>query len=71
METQIFKRNKDLNKLILITHPQSKKNFGIDSNFEKFTEKNQDSNLMATMMSGHNESESFKNPEKLPSIIYF
>ena len=57
--------------MVLITHPKSKKNFGIDQNFERFSETHKDDKLMTTVMSGHNESESFFNPQKLPSIVYF
>ena len=65
---QIFKRNTDMNKLLLIKHPVESKNYNIEKTFDKFV-KNE--NVMASCISGLNEPEEFKLPSKLPTIILF
>ena len=49
---QIFHRNKTQNNLVLITHPEQEKNYGISSTFEKFVKKHKDDKLLASIMDG-------------------
>lgn len=67
----MFHRNKTQNNLVLITHPEHEKNYGISSTFEKFVKKHKDDKLLASIMNGQNESEDFKKPIKLPAVVYF
>jgi hypothetical protein len=70
-EGMIFNGNKAQDKLVLITHPNDKKNMGISDEFDKFAKLNQLDDVIPILYPGINESEVFKTPKKLPSIIYF
>ena len=67
----IFTGNKAQDKLVLITHPNDKKNMGISVEFDKFAKLNQLDDVIPILYPGINESEVFKVPQKLPSILYF
>ena len=70
-EGMVFTGNKDQDKLVLITHPNDKKNMGISDEFDKFAKLNQLDDVIPILYPGINESEVFKVPQKLPSILYF
>jgi hypothetical protein len=67
----VFTGNKAQDKLVLITHPNEKKNMGISDEFDKFAQSNKLDDVIPILYPGINESEVFKVPKKLPTIIYF
>jgi len=54
---------------VLITHPDESKNFNIAQAFDKVAAK--EPKYIASMLPGINESDSFKTPKKLPTLLYY
>ena len=71
IERALFSANKHKAKLLLVTHPNEKKNLGIEEEFDKFAKNTKIKNLQMLHYNGINESEGFKAPTKLPAILYF
>ena len=67
------KSNMGKSKLVLISHPNDKKNWGIVDHFDRFAAQNDKSmkDVIATLYPGLNESESFKTPSKLPTLLLY
>ena len=72
-ETVIFNPSNDAQNLVLITNPNPVKNMGIEKEFDRFSKRLTLKNhkLIASHYAGLNESERFKPPRKLPSILLF
>lgn len=69
-DSLIFTANKQSENLVLITNPNPLKNMNIEAEFDRFS-KRLNKNVIASHYSGLNESECFKVPRKLPSILLF
>ena len=54
---------------MLITHPDEQKNFNIASAFDKVAAK--EPSYIASLYPGINESDSFKAPKKLPTLLLY
>lgn len=54
---------------MLITHPDEEKNFNIAPAFDKLAAK--DPKYIASLYPALNESDSFKPPKKLPTLLFY
>jgi hypothetical protein len=61
----------DQDVLLLIYHPLSQKNRGLKQKFESFAETHAQVDLLIGRYNGINESAVYKNPQKLPALVYF
>jgi len=71
VERALFSSNQHKSKLLLVTHGNEAKNFGVEAEFDSFAKSNKLKNLQVLHYNGVNESEAFKAPKKLPAIMYF
>lgn len=72
-DKRVLESKKDT--LILIQHPLKENNRKLSEMFEEYTRmesgKSENKNILFARYNGVNESQSFKNPGKLPALIYF
>lgn len=72
-EKIIFETQKDT--LLFINHPTQEKNRKLLDFYEEFARveksKKENKNILFARFNGLNESATFKNPSKLPALIYF
>ena len=57
--------------MVLITHVKEDKNCGIEQQYDNFAKFNKNKNLQISHLHGINESEAFKVPRKLPTVLLF
>ena len=74
-QAHFYKYNMSQDKIVLVTHPKTSKNLDILDRFEDFARKQklykQNANLHWYYYEGWNESDYFKTPSKLPTILLF
>ena len=70
-EKRVLDSKKDA--ILLINHPVKGKNSKLQDQFEEFSriEKSKNHQILFGRYNGVNESQGFKSPEKLPTILYF
>ena len=68
-EKRVIDSDKDA--LVLIYHPITEKNRGLKQKFEQFAKQKLKDSVLIARYNGVNESQVYKNPQKLPAIVLF